>query len=181
MCFQAARFPARTGPNGLPILLPDQDRALWDAELMTQGMGFLQTAQAELQRGRYLLEAAIAAAHCAAPSYAQTDWPTVLLLYNELQARYPSPAVALNRVVALSHAQGPDLALTQLEHLAETTPTLLGQPHYHAVRADLLYRLGQLAEALAALEAALAAAPSPADHALLERRQSQWQLAIKNL
>ncbi|WP_435533217.1 RNA polymerase sigma factor [Streptomyces harbinensis] len=140
--FQAARIPARTGPDGAPVLLADQDRARWNRPMLRRGVEALERAGS----GPYALQAAIAACHARAARYEDTDWAMITALYDRLLALKPSPVIALNRVVALSMARGPAQALPQAD-------ALLGEPalkDYHllpSVRGDLLARLGRDAEA----------------------------------
>ncbi|QKV72215.1 RNA polymerase subunit sigma-24 [Streptomyces carpaticus] len=140
--FQAARIPARTGPDGAPVLLADQDRARWNRPMLRRGVEALERAGS----GPYALQAAIAACHARAVRYEDTDWAMITALYDRLLALKPSPVIALNRVVALSMARGPAQALPQAD-------ALLGEPalkDYHllpSVRGDLLARLGRDAEA----------------------------------
>ncbi|MFB4196569.1 RNA polymerase sigma factor [Streptomyces carpaticus] len=140
--FQAARIPARTGPDGTPVLLADQNRARWNRPMMRRGVEALERAGS----GPYALQAAIAACHARAARYEDTDWTMITVLYDRLLALKPSPVIALNRVVAVSMARGPAKALPQAD-------ALLGEPalkDYHllpSVRGDLLARLGRDAEA----------------------------------
>ena len=119
--------------------------------------------------GRFTLQAAIAALHAQAPSYAATDWPQILALYGELLRVWPSPVVALNRAVALAEVDGPAAALAEVEALAEGG-RLAGYRYLHATRADLLQRLGRDAEAAAAYRAALELAGNAAEHEFLAER-----------
>jgi RNA polymerase sigma-70 factor (ECF subfamily) len=117
--------------------------------------------------GPYQVQAAIAALHAAAPSYADTDWRQIRLLYGRLQAMTPSPVVLLNLAVATRFAVGPDKALAEIEPLAAE---LDDYRLFHAVRAELLAAVGRMAEAKAANERALALAANPAERELIARR-----------
>ncbi|MEU6141301.1 sigma-70 family RNA polymerase sigma factor [Streptomyces sp. NPDC047081] len=146
--FQAARTAARTGPNGEPVLLKDQNRRRWNRMLIARGIQALHRADATATGapGPYALQAAIAACHAHAYTYEETDWASIATLYGLLAARTPSPVVELNRAVAVSMADGPEPAL-------EIVDALTGEPalrEYHllpSVRGDLLRRLGRTAEA----------------------------------
>ena len=129
--------------------------------------------------GRFALQAAIAALHAEAPSYAETDWPQVLRLYDELARVWPSPVVALNRTVALSMVYGPDAALAEVAAL-EADGRLQGYRYLHATKADLLRRLGRRDEAAQAYRAALAVTENAAERDFLRaawRKSADGHLA----
>jgi RNA polymerase sigma factor (sigma-70 family) len=153
MLLTDARRPARTGPGGELVPLEAQDRARWDRRLITEGLTLLTAALRQGEPGEYQLLAAIAALHDQAASYAGTDWPRILALYNRLDALTGNPMVALNRAVAIAMAQGPDAGLTLLDGLAGQ----LGDHHrLHSVRAHLLEQAGDTGGAIAEFEAAAA-------------------------
>jgi RNA polymerase sigma factor (sigma-70 family) len=153
MLLTDARRPARTGPGGELVPLEAQDRARWDRQLITEGLTLLTRALRQGEPGEYQLLAAIAALHDQAASYASTDWPRILALYNRLEALTGNPMVALNRAVAVAMAQGPDAGLAQLDGLADR----LGDHHrLHSVRAHLLEQAGDTGGAIAEFEAAAA-------------------------
>ncbi|WP_431679160.1 RNA polymerase sigma factor [Kitasatospora sp. KL5] len=150
---QASRTRARTGPNGEPVLLLDQDRSRWDRLLIHRGLGALGRAEAlAAERGTppgpYALQAAIAACHARAGTAGQTDWVRIAALYTALAARSPSPVVELNRAVALGMAFGPETGLDLVDTLA-AEPALQGYHLLPSVRGDLLARLGRHTEAAA--------------------------------
>jgi RNA polymerase sigma factor (sigma-70 family) len=150
----AARFPARIGPDGEPVLLDDQDRRLWDRSAIRRGSAALGRATAAGRGlGPYGLQAAIAACHAAAPSVAETDWERVVLLYEALGRVAPSPVVELNRAVAVAMAQGPRQALALVDELV-AQDRLSGSYLLPSVRGELLVRLGRTEEARAELELA---------------------------
>ena len=154
MEIQASRTRARTGPNGEPILLLDQNRALWDQLLIRRGFAALERA-AKLggSRGRYALQAAIAACHARARVPDDTDWPRIAELYGLLAALSPSPVVELNRAVAVAMATGPQAGLNLVDTL--TSEPLLQRYHLlPSVRGDLLAKLGRTDEARAEFERA---------------------------
>ena len=148
----AARFPARTGPDGEPVLLEDQDRHRWDRSAIRRGLAALGRAAA-LGRGLgpYGLQAAIAACHASAGSVPETDWERIVLLYEALGRVAPSPVVELNRAVAVAMAQGPGQALALVDELV-ASDRLSGSYLLPSVRGELLARLGRTAEARAELE-----------------------------
>jgi RNA polymerase sigma factor (sigma-70 family) len=170
MEIQASRLSARVGQNGEPVLLMQQNRALWDPLLIHRGL--LALARGEklgAVRGPYLLQAAIAACHARAASADDTDWVLITALYDELARLSSSPVVELNRAVAVSMAYGPAAGLELADQLAAQGAL----PSYHllpSVRGDLLQRLGRLDEAHAAFKAAAALAVNTRERALLERR-----------
>ncbi|WP_370964114.1 RNA polymerase sigma factor [Amycolatopsis sp. cg9] len=148
----AARFPARTAPDGAPILLEDQDRRAWDHAAVHRGLAALAKA-APHGLGPYGLQAAIAATHAAAPSVEDTDWDRIVLLYEALGRVAPSPVVELNRAVAVAMATGPEPALAIVDELV-ATDRLPGSHLVPTVRGELLARLGRRREARAELELA---------------------------
>ncbi len=152
MEIQASRARARVGPSGEVVRLFDQDRALWDQLLIRRGLAALERAEAlGGARGRYVLEAAIAACHARARTPAETDWPQIVRLYIELARITPSPVVELNRAVAVAMAFGPQAGLELVEALA-AEPSLRGYHLLPAVRGDFLAKLGRSEEARAAFE-----------------------------
>jgi RNA polymerase sigma factor (sigma-70 family) len=144
---QASRLGARTGPDGKPVLLLDQDRARWDRLLINRGLAALDRAQ-QLggSRGPYALQAAIAACHARAFRPADTDWAQITDLYGVLAEVLPGPVVELNRAVALAMSRGPQAGLDHLDALA-AEPALRGYHLLPSVRGDLLMKLGRPAEA----------------------------------
>jgi RNA polymerase sigma factor (sigma-70 family) len=154
MEIQASRAKARTGPNGEPILLLEQNRARWDQLLIGRGLAALARAEAlGGARGPYALQAAIAACHARASQAEATDWPRIAALYAELAERSPSPIVELNRAVAVSMAEGPAAGLAIIDQLT-AEPALRAYHLLPSVRGDLLYKLGRLGEARVEFERA---------------------------
>jgi RNA polymerase sigma-70 factor, ECF subfamily len=169
MLLSEARRPARTAPDGSRVLLADQDRTRWDRALVDEGLDLVRQCLRRGRPGPYQVQAAINAVHVSAPDAASTDWGQLVALHDQLLALAPSPTVALNRAVALAETQGPAAALVIVDELAER----LDRYHLlHAVRADLLRRLGRDDEADRALDAAIARADDPDDRALLVARRS---------
>ena len=168
MLLTEARRPARTAPDGTRVLLADQDRARWDRELVAEGLELVRRCLRRDRPGPYQVQAAINAVHASAPDAAATDWRQIVALHDQLLALAPSPVVALNRAVAVAETEGPDAARVLVDALAER----LDRYHLlHAVRADLLRRLGREDETRAALDAALARTDDPDDRALLTARR----------
>ncbi|MFJ6567939.1 RNA polymerase sigma factor [Streptomyces sp. NPDC091292] len=150
----AARFPARTGPDGEAVLLEDQNRRLWDRSAIRRGLAALGRATAGGRGlGPYGLQAAIAACHASASSVAETDWERIVILYEALGRVAPSPVVDLNRAVAVAMATGPETALPLVDDLA-ASGRLSGSHLLPGVRGELLARLGRTTEARAELELA---------------------------
>ena len=170
MEIQASRARARCGPDGDPVLLFDQDRSLWDRELITHGLAALERAfTLGGSPGPYLLQAAIAACHARALTPEATDWTRIAALYALLAEVAPSPVVELNRAVAVSRAEGAAAALPLVDAL-RAEPALA---HYHllpAVRGDLLAKLGRYREARAELERAAKLTKNAREHKLLLER-----------
>jgi len=164
-----ARRATRTDAAGRLLLLEDQDRAQWDRAAIGEGISLVPGALRGGCPGRFALQAAIAALHAEAPSYATTDWPQVLALYTELLRAWPSPVVALNRAVALAEVDGPEAALAEVDELGQDG-RLAGYHYLPAARAALLRRLGRRAEAADAYRAALELASNGPERDFLARR-----------
>lgn len=166
--FQASRIPARTGPDGEPVLLADQNRAKWNRMLVRRGVDALHRAG----HGPYSLQAAIAAHHAVALRYEDTDWAAIATLYDRLLAQSPSPVVELNRAVAVSMAEGPAAALKLVDALA-ADPALKGYHLLPSVRGDLLERLGRAPEARGEFERAAALTRNARERELLLARAAR--------
>ncbi len=164
MLLVQSRRATRTTSDGSLVLLADQDRGLWDRDLIAEGQAIVRQCLERNQPGPYQIQAAINAVHSDATDAAATDWWQILQLYNQLQSLAPSPVVALNRAVAVAEVEGPDAALTLVDGL-----DLDGYHLFHAVRADLLRRLGRHAEAARAYQAAIARAENAAERDFLQR------------
>jgi RNA polymerase sigma-70 factor (ECF subfamily) len=149
-----ARRDARVADDGRMLLLAEQDRTRWDRGAITEGVALVREALRSRPPGRFALMAAIAAVHCEAPSWPDTDWREVVALYDLLVALWPSPVVALNRAAAVGLADGPAAGLAALDALADE-PQLAGYSYLAAARADFLRRLGRPAEAKEAYAEAL--------------------------
>jgi len=167
-----ARRATRTDAGGRLLLLEEQDRSRWDQQAIVQGRELVRTALRPSRPGRFALQAAIAAVHAEAPSYAETDWREVLALYNVLLAVWPSPVVALNRAVAIAVVEGPAPGLAALDAIADD-PRLAAYPYLAATRADLLRRLGRTQDAAHAYQAALSLTANTAERDFLAQRLAE--------
>jgi len=182
MELHASRAAARVDEDGRAVLLTDQDRGRWDRLLIRRGLGALERARAlavaaRQPLGPYALQAAIAACHARAASAADTDWPSIVALYDALAQTVPSPVVQLNRAVAVGMAFGPEAALEIVDPLRDD-PALRDYQWLPSVRADLLSRLGRHDEACAELMRAAELARNARERELLlERAQAEAQRA----
>jgi RNA polymerase sigma-70 factor (ECF subfamily) len=161
-----ARRPARTAADGSLVLLRDQDRSRWDRALIAEGQTLVAACIRRDMPGPYQLQAAINAVHADAARVEDTDWRSILKLYDQLVVFSPTPVVALNRAIALAEVHGPAAALDVVDGL-----DLGGYHLFHSTRADLLRRLGRHDEAVAAYEAALALAENDAERRFLDERR----------
>jgi RNA polymerase sigma factor (sigma-70 family) len=178
MEIQASRSNARVGPEGTPILLLEQNRALWDQVLIRRGLAALEHAERSArERGPYHLQAAIAACHARARRAEDTDWARIAALYEELARLSPTPVIQLNRAVALSMALGPQAGLDLVD-------TLVGEPaleRYHllpSVRGDLLMKLGRVQEALPEFERAASLTRNAREREMLLERARACETAL---
>ncbi|WP_030613790.1 RNA polymerase sigma factor [Streptomyces fulvoviolaceus] len=165
MLLVESRRSARQDDSGELVPLPEQDRGRWDRDLITEGQALVRRCLRRNRPGPYQIQAAIQAVHSDAPTAGATDWGQILQLYDQLMGVAPSPVVALNRAVVVAEVEGPGEALDLVDSL-----DLDGYHVLHAVRADLLRRLGRDREAVRAYETAAALTESPAERAYLERR-----------
>jgi RNA polymerase sigma-70 factor (ECF subfamily) len=165
MLLVQSRRPARTTPEGDLILLADQDRDRWDGELIASGQAIVRQCLHRNQPGPYQIQAAINAVHSAARTAADTDWRQIVALYDQLLGITPTPVVALHRAVAVAEVAGSTAALAIVDGL-ELDDYYLS----HAVRADLLRRLGRTAQAASAYRAAITRTANAAERAFLQRR-----------
>jgi RNA polymerase sigma-70 factor (ECF subfamily) len=167
MRLHLARANARIDANGELVLLREQDRRRWDRRAIADADALIERAAALRRPGRYQIQAAIAACHATADSWEATDWPQILALYERLCTYDLSPVARLNRAIALAQVYGAEMALAEVDRLAEA----LCQYHlFHATRGELLRTLGRTAEARAADEVALELTQNPAERVLLRRR-----------
>jgi RNA polymerase sigma-70 factor (ECF subfamily) len=169
MLLQESRRAARMSAAGDLILLEEQDRTLWDRNLIAEGVALVGRALQSRRFGSYTLQAAIAAVHADAHSAAETDWRQIAILYGHLAQVQPSPVVELNRAVAVAMAEGPEAGLAIIDALLARGELA----HYHlahSARADLCRRLGRVAEARASYEKALALAQQEPERRFLQER-----------
>jgi RNA polymerase sigma-70 factor (ECF subfamily) len=162
-----SRRPARTAPDGHIVVLPDQDRALWDRALIAEGQALVRRCLRRNQPGPYQIQAAINAVHSDAPTADATDWQQVLALYDQLYAITPTAVVALNRAVAVAEVHGPEAALPIVDALDLDSYHL-----FHSTRAEFLIRLDRDDEGRAAFDRALELATNAAERAHLEQRRA---------
>jgi RNA polymerase sigma-70 factor, ECF subfamily len=176
MLLHDSRRAARISADGELVTLEEQDRSLWDRAEMAQGFELVETALRLQNIGAYQLQAAIAALHAHAASFAETDWVEIAELYARLAAMAPSPVIALNHAAAVAMAEGPERGLELIEKLGEGGD--LREYHlYHAARADLLRRLGRTGDAGEAYSRALELARNPVEQRYLRRRLAELQPA----
>ncbi|HTV67264.1 MAG TPA: sigma-70 family RNA polymerase sigma factor [Rhizobiaceae bacterium] len=170
MLLHHARSRARLDTNGNLVTLEEQDRSIWNRSAIGEGSALLVKALRRGRPGAYQLQAAIAAVHAEAPSFAETDWREIALIYDALISVQPNPVFELNRIVALSYADGPAAALARLPAVAEALKDY--QP-FHAVRADLLSRIGDEASAREAYDLAIERSGTDAERNYLEHRRDR--------
>ena len=168
MVLVESRRAARTTVEGDLVPLAEQDRGLWDRRLIAEAQAIVRRCLRRNQPGPYQIQAAINAVHSDAPTAAATDWSQILRLYDQLLAHTPSPVVALNRAVAVAEVDGPLAALAVVDRL--DAANLRAYHLYHAIRADLLRRLGRTAEAAHAYQAAIALTDNTPERHFLQRR-----------
>ncbi|MCR8692208.1 RNA polymerase sigma factor [Rhodococcus pyridinivorans] len=174
MLLGESRRAARTGPGGDLVLLADQDRSRWDRALIDEGQALVRRTLRWNRPGPYQIQAAIAAVHADAPTFEDTDWVQIVALYDLLFAADPTPVVALHRAVALAEVEGPAAALGIIDRLD------LERYHvFHAVRADLLARLGRIDEASEAYTTAAARTENAVERAHLLRRRDDLRDALR--
>jgi len=172
MLLVESRRAARTTADGDLVRLTDHDRSLWNRELIAEGLMYLREALEHQRPGPYQLQAAIQAVHSEAAAAANTDWPRIVWLYDRLLDVSPSPVIALNRAVALAEVEGPAAALTIIDQLA------LDRSHlFHAIRADLLRRLGRAGDAAKAYDEAIARSENTREREFLRRSRDALTLS----
>ena len=176
MSLHAARLPARVDAVGDLSALVDQDRSRWDAQLIAEGLAFLEHSAAGDHVTAYHVEAAIAAAHASAPSLEETDWATIVSLYDRLLAIAPSPVVALNRAIAIGERDGAEEGLDAL-HLIANRERLAGYPFYPAAMGELELRRGNDRVARKHFRAALDLARNTTERRFLEKRLASCDTA----
>jgi RNA polymerase sigma-70 factor, ECF subfamily len=176
MILQHARTHARFDAEGEAVLLEDQDRTRWNAELIGEGLALMDKAMRHNRPGAYQIQAAIAATHARAAQPSDTDWAGIDALYAALERMQPSPVVTLNRAVATAKVHGPQAAL---DMIAPLEAALAGYFHFYGARGAFLLQLGQTAEARTDFNRAIALAHTPAEAALIRRHLDRHLLAAK--
>ncbi len=171
MSLHAARLPARIDSAGDLSLFPDQDRSRWDHRLVEQGLAFFERSAAGDELTAYHIEAAIAATHASAESVKQTDWASIVGLYDRLMVIAPSPVVALNRAIAIGQRDGPERGLEALQTIVQRD-RLDRYPFFPAALGELELRRGRHEVAREHFTAALALARNPTERRFLEKRLS---------
>ena len=169
MSLNFARLPARIDVSGNLVALADQDRSRWDWQRVSEGMKLLELSAPGTALSSYHLEAAIAAIHANAPRTENTDWRTIISLYDALMTLAPSPVVALNRAIAIAQADGPERGLTEIQGIADRD-RLSTYPFYLATLGELELRRGHPAQARTHFEAALEHTRSPMERHFIEQR-----------
>ena len=172
MLLQDSRRASRQSPEGLPVLLEEQDRSKWDGDEIREGVALIERALRMGRPGQYQVQAAIAAIHSQAKSPENTDWPQIAVLYGALSQIQPSPVVELNRAVALAMAHSPELGLQTMDR-PEVSEPLQEYRWYHSARADLLRRLERNEEASAAYRRALELTTNASETKFLEGRLAE--------
>jgi RNA polymerase sigma-70 factor, ECF subfamily len=172
MVLHESRRAARVSPSGELILLDDQDRSLWDRDLITEGTRLVEQVLSSRQVGPYTIQAAIAAVHAEAPTAAATDWAEIVGLYDVLSRLDDSPVIELNRAVAVAMRDGPAAGVILIDTILERGD-LSGYRPAHAARAELCRRLGRTTEARASYERALALTRQEPERRFLERRLAE--------
>ena len=179
MVLHEARRTARTSAEGEPVTLEEQDRSLWNRELIAEGVALVERALASRGFGPYALQAAIAAVHAEAPSAAETDWAQIAGLYDVLVRAEPSPVVELNRAVAVAMRDGPAAGLALIDALL-ARGELADYSFTHAARADLCRRLGRKADARKAYARALELTRQEPQRRFFERRLAELSRQIES-
>jgi len=172
MLLQHARNATRLDANGDIVLLEDQNRALWNKDLIAEGLALIDKAIRHQRRGPYQVQAATAPLHARAPTFAETDWVQIELLYAALEQLQPSPVVTLNRAVAVSKVRGAQAALDLIDPLSDRLQNYF---HFHGVRGAFLLDLKRNVEAREAFNRAIALANSPAEAAHIRQHLDKIQ------
>ena len=178
MFFNIARFPSRQDEQGGIVLLEDQDRSLWHQEFIREGFHYLERSRGSQALSRYHLEGGIAAAHCAAASYEQTDWAKIIFYYEQLQRIQPAPVIGIHKAIAVAQLHGPEAGLSLLD---EIQAVALEQYYlYHASKASLFYKTGAYALAREHFQTALMHTRSAGNRAFLDKQIQRCDLHLSS-
>ena len=175
MLLHASRFDARLDADGNMLLLEEQDRTRWNRDLIARGLHYLSESASGDRLSRYHVEAAIAAQHSLAPSFAETDWPAILKLYDDLIRIHPSPIHELNRAIAIAQVSGPDAGINAIQKIG-ALETLEDFHLLHATLGEFHRRAGRLEEARRCFNRAIECTVSVSERRLLQRRLRELQL-----
>ncbi len=167
--FQSCRLPARLTDRGTINLLKDQNRSLWDKRLLAKGFAHFKSATQSKTFSRYYLEASIAGYHCAAPSFEETDWKSILRLYDTLLRHYQTPVIQLNRAIALGHIQGPHEAIKSLKEI-EREGTLKNYFLLPATLGEFYSQVADIKQAHSYLEEALSLSQTETEKVLIRSK-----------
>lgn len=173
--FQASRLEARTDHLGELILLEEQDRALWDKDLIARGLRHLHLAASGDELSTFHLEAEIASIYTQSKDYASTDWGRILECYSIMQKISFSPVVELNRVIAVARMDGPSEALAELERLESTHDTMRAYNLLHITRGHLCFEIGRLSDAKKAFRHAISLTKNDVVNRFLQRKLATWE------
>ena len=179
MLLNDSRRTARLNAEGEMVALEDQNRERWDQGKIKEGQTLVKQALSKQRLGPYQIQAAISALHAESPAWAQTDWPQISALYRVLQQLAPSPVISINAAVALSYAESAEIALEQLEAMADL-PSVENYPPYHLAKSDILMRCGKSQEALRALERGIALSENRANRDFLESKLARLQQSAQS-
>ena len=169
MQLNASRFKSRQDSDGNLLTMAEQDRSLWDLQLITQGIANLERSANYGLVSVYNIMAAISASHSQSPDFESTDWQNILFLYDTLLQIDKSPVILLNRAIALSKVNGPEAALNELEQI-KNIPSIKSYYLFHSAKAELLMQLNEYEDAISCLETAIQLAALQAEKDLLQRR-----------
>jgi RNA polymerase sigma-70 factor (ECF subfamily) len=175
MLLHASRFDARLDADGNMLLLEEQDRTRWNRDLIARGLHYLSESASGDHLSRYHVEAAIAAQHSLAPSFAETDWPTILKLYDDLIRIHPSPIHELNRAIVIAQVSGPDAGINAIQKI-EASETLEDFHLLHATLGEFHRRAGRSEEARHCFNRAMECTVSPSERRLLQRKLRESDL-----
>jgi RNA polymerase sigma factor (sigma-70 family) len=180
MCLNAARLPARVDVSGNLHALVDQDRSLWDRQLITEGLKLMELSATGSELTEFHIESAIAAVHATSERTADTDWGKIVSLYDMLMTIRPSPVVALNRAIAVAERDGPERGLDALRAIADAD-RLLAYPFYAAALGEFELRCGRREVAHEHFRAAIALARNPMERSFLEHRSNACKVGVSTI